>query len=218
MAIVLAINEILSVRAWSTDSEQAAVNTYNFSVVAVTGGTVTDQDVANSMDTFFGQFYPAYQPTSVRYAGVQVYFLARAAGLPLPAPVKSIAFASAGQLGTVSVPRNARAVMKYATFKRGPSGRGRVYLPFAAVDNLTVLGLPNAAFNSLVNTTFAALLPPFVITVGAATATLVWSLAHRGLGPTHPISADAIISAESAEKFGQMHKSGDYGRANQSPI
>jgi hypothetical protein len=215
MATSLQVNDILSFRAWSSLSEQAAVNTYNYEVVSVTGGGITDQDVTNPLEVSMAGFYNSIQPSSVLWDGLQCYFMRRSG--PLPAPVSSVVSAGPGTAGTIPMPKNGAPILKYSTFTRGPGGRGRLYLPFVDSGFLTALGLPNATLNGLINAWCTALLTPLVRTIGANSATLVWGLLTKGVGPAPP-TIKQILTAASADRIGQMHKRGDYGRANASPV
>jgi len=210
------IGDILAMRAWSVLDEQAAVNTYNYECISISGGAVTDQDFCSTFDTgFMSPFYQALQPPSVEYRGVQAYFIKRSSGA-LPAPVSSTAGAHVGTHGTKPVTRNAAPILKYAGFSRGPGGRGRVYLPFVSDDYIASNGRVTNAFDVLVNSVASTLLTPIVITSGGSTATFAWGVAKRPRGG--PVTISQILTAQSADRVGQMHKRGDYGRANASPI
>lgn len=214
MATALVTGDFLSIRAWTTQQAQAAVNTFNYQVITLTGGAVTDQDFVNAQNTAFAAFYKSLCPSSVDYNGIQCYFLFRTGGGSLPAPVKNIASAGPGTTGTNCVPRNAAGIMKYSAFSRGPGGRGRVFLPFVSLDYVNEGGDPNTAYDVLVNSFASSLLTPVVVTSGGSTATLSFCLFKR----SNVAASEQILQAESASKFGQMHKRGDYGRPNASPI
>jgi len=215
MAVSISVGDILSVRAWNSLGDQAAVNTYNFACISLTGGAVTDQDFVTAVAIPMQSFYTQAQSTHSVYNGCQCYFLKRSG--PLPFPVKDITGAGAGiQTGTPT-PRVAAFILKYNTNLRGPEGRGRVYLPFVAAVFLDNTGDPTTAWNVLANGFASVLLTPITVTSGGSSATFTWSLVKRPAGG--PVTATGqIISAESAQKIGQMHKRGDYGRANASPI
>jgi len=216
VATSVAVGDILSMRVWSVLDEQAAVNTYNYECISLGGGAVTDQDFCSTFDTgFMSPFYQALQPPTVEYRGVQAYFIKRASGV-LPSPVVSTAGAHVGTHGTKPVTRNAAPILKYAAFLRGPGGRGRLYLPFVSDDYIANNGRPTNAFDVLVNSVASTLLTPIVVTSGGSTATFAWGIAKRP--PGGPVTLTQILTASSAEKVGQMHKRGDYGRANSSPI
>lgn len=215
MAQAISVGDVLSNRVWTSCGEQAAVNSYNYTCVSLVGGAISDQDFCNAFDLVVDGFYKNWMPTGATYRGTQTYFMKKS-GL-LPAPVKSIANAGGGVTGTDPVPRSSAAIFKYASFSRGPSGRGRLYLPFISTQFMTALGLPNATLNTAIDNLGTTLLPGITVVSGGNSCTLSWSLLHRQPAPTPP-STSLIVSAGSAGKMGVMHKRGDYGRANQVPI
>lgn len=217
MATQLQIDDVLSTKVWSSLSEQAAVNTYNFQVVATTGAGQTDQDWANGMDLASSIFYTTFQASSVNYDGVQVYFLRRGGAISTLSPVQSTTNAGPGTGNPAALPKNTCPILKYRGELRGPSQRGRVFLPFCSIDGTTALGVPTAALNTLITGFGTTFLTPTVLGTPPNTATLRWVIAHRQPAP-NPVTTSLIIQALSADKFGQMHKRGDYGRANLSPI
>lgn len=217
MALPVENGDVLSARVWSTFGDQAAVNTYNYVAFSVSGGIVTDQDLANSVDVIVNGTYKGLMTTDATYDGVQVYYRQRTLG-NLPAPVAHTASAGPGLQPPPTVPAQVAGIMKYVTNVRGPGGRGRVYLPFLATDLVANDGLPTVAFDSAVNAMATLLLTPITIVIGGATASFYWALITRLPGPTVLYSNRQIIQAKSAQKFGQLHKRGNYGRTNQSPI
>jgi len=215
MGTAVQVNDILSIRSWNVLDAQAAVTTFNWEAISVTGGGVTDQDFADAHNTTYGTLHKNSMPDSAVHRGIQCYFLRRTGSLP--PPVKSIGAAGDGTVGTTSLPKNTAAILKYSGFARGPAGRGRVYLPFISSDMVTSGGLPNAALDVLINSFASFLLTPMVVTVGANSATFVFGIVHRPTPPGTPTFTQAL-TCESASKFGQMHKRGDYGRPNGSPL
>jgi hypothetical protein len=212
MSTALAINDLLALRVWTVLGNQAAVSTFNFRCVAVAGISGTDTQMALAMDAIMAAFFPVIMADQAVYRGVQVYFLKRTG--PLPNPVFSIANISNGTGGVNALPRNTAAILKYNTDIRGPGGRGRIYLPFCAADTMAPTGDPTAGFNTSVTAFGVSMLTDVVVGSGLNTAEIRWSLLHRG--PV--LTSTDIKSAASAGKFGQMHKRGDYGRSNSSPI
>jgi len=214
MPIVIQPNDILLARAWTIAGNQAAVNTYGMLCVSFAGTGGTDQSLANDLDLTMGPFYKSLLPPNCSYAGVQVYFLKSA--LPLPPPVKSVTQAGPGTTGTTCLPRGIAGILKYSTGFRGPSGRGRLYLPFVSEVYQDITALPTNAYDVLVNSFASAMLNPIVTGGGGNNSTVLWALVHRKKGT--PTTARQITQAESADKWGQMHKRGDYGKQNASPI
>lgn len=217
MPIAIVAGDLVSARAWCTLANQASVNTFNHQCITVTGAGCTDQDYCNAVDAVAVNFYGPWMTTHSRYDGIQAYILHRATGGLKPAPVSTTASSGAGTALGDPMPPNTAAVLKYNTNLRGPGGRGRVYLPFAAVSWASVDGTTTNAADVLINSFASALLNPLVVTGTGGTATFVWELLkkHKGADPT---ATGQIINAFSAAKFGQMHKRGSYGRPNESPI
>jgi len=216
MGTAVAANDILSIRSWNVLGSQAAVNSFNWQCISVSGGGITDQDFSDAHNTTYATLHKNSMPDSAVHRGIQCYFLSRG-GAFLPQPVKSIGAAGDGTIGTTAVPKNTCAILKYASAIRGPGGRGRVFLPFISADYVDATGLPAAGLAVLLNSFASFLLTPMVVTVGANSATFVFGIVARHPAPNLPTFLQAV-TCEGAEKFGQMHKRGDYGRPNNSPI
>jgi hypothetical protein len=217
MANPIGVGDILAARVWCVLNEQAAVNTYNWVCLSKTGAGGSDQDLATTLDTFYSSFYIPLLPSLAIYKGVQVYFLKRLGLLSNAVPVNSIAASGNGTGTGNSLPRNAAAILSYNVGLRGPANRGRVYLPFVASEWLDATGRPTTAFGVLANSFLSGQLGGVVAGSGGNTSTLAWCLLHK-VKAAVPVNRGEVTHAESAEKFGQMHKRGDYGRANSSPI
>lgn len=212
MATVVQINDLLVARIWCVLGNQAAVNTFGFRCVNIAGTGGTDQKLAEVIDPTTASFYKTILADQAVYRGVQVYFLQRVGALP--PPVFTIGSTGNGTGGVNGMPLNTCPIMKYSTFARGPGGRGRIFLPFCAADTTGPTGEPTAGFNGAVNAFATVMLIPITFGVGGNNSTVRWSLIHRG--PV--LSATDMLNASSSGKIGQMHKRGDYGRPNTSPI
>jgi len=213
MATAFQTGDIFAIRAWMTLNEQAAVNTYNYSCITVTGGAVTDVDFLAAVQTAYAAFYKSLSALNVVYNGIQGYFMKRTG--PLVNPVSNVASAGNCTFSSLPLPRVACGMLKYNTTVRGPGGRGRLYLPFVGSDYVDDDGKPTAAYDVLVNSWASNLLSPVVVTSGGSSATLVWGIkTGSGAGMT----CAQITEAKSADKWGNLHKRGDYGRANSAPI
>lgn len=216
MPTAVQIGDILSCRAWLSANAQAAVNTYNFECITLTGGAVTDQNLSDFVDNTIVGMYGNLVTPQVVYDGVQTYF-ARRSPMVLPNPVKTIASAGPGTAGGGILPLQTAGILKYNTVTRGPAGRGRLFLPFISSSFLSAVGEPTAAYDVLVNSLCSVLVNPLVVTSGGSSATFAWVLLKKAKLPTPP-TATQIVAAESAAKFGVQHRRGDYGRLNVSPI
>ncbi len=216
MAIQILVGDILLARAWCTAGGQAAVNTYGYECIASAGAGATDVDFLSQLTGSFSAFYKGLLPPNCTYDGLQGYFIARPSGGVMPPPVSDVTGAGAGVTGTTCIPRGMAGIMKYATNIRGPGGRGRVFLPFVSQNYQDTTALPTNAYQVFVNSFASALLATLIVGTGGNTVTLIWSLVHRK--KPDPITGHQITTAESAQKWGQMHKRGEYGRLNASPI
>jgi hypothetical protein len=217
MATQIAVNDMLAARYWFVLNEQAAVCTFNYQAISAAGAGVTDQDLANKLDTDFNIFWKDLVPPAVTYRGVQIYFRNRGVGVYLPAPVSAGLGSGVGTATNPPVPRVACLMMKYRTVIRGPGGRGRLYFPFVSNDFVASNGRPTVAYGVLVNSAAANFLLPYTVTVGVNSTTLVWVLLRNHFGAL-PTVTGQIVNAEASDRIGQMHKRGDFGRANSSPI
>ncbi len=214
MPIQILPGDIIVARAWCVAGGQAAVNTYGYECITSAGAGAQDTDFLAALVGTFSAFYKGLLPANCSYRGLQAYFLKRT-GI-MPPPVNDTTGAGAGVTGTTCIPRGMAGVMKYATNTRGPGGRGRVFLPFVSIDYQDVTALPTNAYDVFVNSFASFLLAPLIAGSGGNTVTLVWSLIHRKA--PDPITGHQLTTAESADKWGQMHKRGEYGRLNASPI
>jgi len=217
MAIQMQVGDIMSCRAWCTSGPQAAVNTYNFQVIASTGAGQTDQNLADAIDTFFASLYIPGMSPGATYNGAQVYFIKRTPPALLPNPVFSVASAGPGTSGTNSIPKASAPLIRYSTDKRGPGGRGRIFIPFVSTIFVGPGGDPNAAWHTLVDSYCANLLVGVNLGSSPDTATLSFVLCHRPKLPTQP-TAQIITACRAEDKIGTLHKRGDFGKGNLSPI
>lgn len=217
MATPVAVGDILAARLWSVLDEQAAVNTFNLVCSATSGAGCSDNDVAAFIDTNVGAFFKSLYPNTVEYRGTQVYFLKRL-GLPSSAaPVSSLAGAGVGTATGPPMPRDAAGILKYNVGLRGPANRGRLYLPFISTDWQASNGRPTTAWAVFVNSFCSGMLAPLVCGTSPNQSTMLWSLIQKHVGAV-PTVRGTIVNAEAADKYGNMHKRGDYGRPNSSPI
>lgn len=213
----LAVGDILACRAWLQLDEQGAVNTYNFVVTSNTGTGGTDQDLATAFDTSVGPFYQSLIPVTVTYRGIQVYWLKHIGLLTVAAPVQSIASSGVGTASGNPLPRNAAPILKYNDGLRGPAHRGRLFFPFVSTLYSANNGRPTTALATALNAFSASLMAPYTVGTSPNQSTLQWCIIQKHKGAVPTVRGN-ILFADSANKFGTMHKRGDYGRPNASPI
>jgi hypothetical protein len=207
----LNIGDIVAIRVWSTFENQAAVNTYNCRVTGKTGLGITDQDLAGSMDLFMSAFYPTILNNLAVYNGVQVYILNRIG--PQPAAVFDNTDAGPGTGSSPAAAKGTAFVLAYTSTVRGPGGRGRLYLPFLAAAAFDNDGQPIAGAATLINAFFAAMATTFIIGTAPNQINLDWVIYHRASR-----TYDFIVGGGLRKTVSNLHKRGDYGKPNVSPI
>jgi len=212
MATIISSGDCFALRAWTVLGNQAAVNTWNFNASAVSGAIVTDQDVCTNFDAAIDTLYKNTMPPTATYRGVQFYFTKKTGGLPNY--VFSTANAGPGIVGTTPAPRQSAGILQYEGFLRGPKHRGRVFIPFPAVDQMDADGSPLASYVTFLDSFATLLLSPITVTSGAGSVSLNWIIPHKG----SPFTFDFVLTARGVKKFATMKKRGDYGRVNTSPI
>ena len=210
MATPLATGNIMTVRVWYRDAEQAAVNTFHWLIQNGTTGP-TDEDMANQIDTFLKPLMPAILYNDAEYRGVEVSF---ANVKPLPMPILVHTATVNGVAGAVGVPRNATCVGSWTTDFTGPRYRGRTYWPFAATASVAADGNPSGAYTTALATIHDALLNYTIVTGGSGSLACSMVVLSRVGG----LTTKFIKSFKGLTKFGTMKKRGSFGKANVPPL
>lgn len=219
MAQPLQLNDVIAMRVWCTSAEQAAVNTFNFAVLAISAPAATDQDAADAFSTVIAPDYKAIMSTVDNFNGVQCQIIDRGFPTVLFVPANDTTDAGPGILAGPNLPRQACGLISWRTTKAGRKYRGRTYLPFPNGNLDTGIGAPTGgavtAFTALANNVlnFTAI-PGFSITLGLV-------LRHRGFPravPPIPPTDDPIADYSVPAKWATQRRRGSYGRANVSPI
>lgn len=210
MPAALAVGDRVQVRIWSSDAEQASVNTVYYKVISLAGTGASDARLATDFDAVIAAAMKNLLNVSARYDGVQVTIVNR---LPLPVSQTGNVNAGLGTRGINSLPRQAAGILSIRTDIAGPRGRGRLYLPFpSGVDN-TDPGRPLGAYITNAELLGADMLAFASTGVGANTANLqwvVWSKVHAAMIP--------VVNYIVPPFWATMKKRGSYGRPNRSPI
>lgn len=220
MAQTLVIGDLVRIRFWCVATDQAAVNTIYFTVVAATGTPVTDLDAAINMDEIMGPFYVALMPSSVSYQGCEAQIVKK------PALTAQIARGQqgAGTNGTIALPRQVTSLVHFLTANAGRRYRGRVYLPFPPVDAAELDGTMTAAYAILVAQWSAQLAStnqwqtPFATPTGFVTvAQCIPHFLKKGeVGPEIPPTFTVALNPD--DRFATQRRRGSFGRQNTSPV
>lgn len=220
MANVLGIGDLVRIRFWCAATDQAAVNTLYFMVLASSGTPGTDLDAAINMDENMGPFYKAMMPSSVSYQGCEAGIVKK------PALSVQIARgqAGAGTDGTVALPRQITSLVHYRTANAGRRYRGRSYLPFPPVGAAELDGTMTAAYAVKVALWTAQLSTitfwnnPYTVPTGFTTvAQVIPHFLRKGeVGPEIPPTFTTAIQPD--DRFATQRRRGSFGRTNASPV
>lgn len=210
MAHALVAGDLYTMTVATYQSDQLGLNVRQYVVDSVTGGTVNDQNMAETFDAGLAPLYKAYLGTDAVFYGVRVGKF-----LPLPPtyPQFSTAHTGAGTGGAQSLPGQVSGIITLETDFAGRGYRGRVYLPFPSrsLDDATV-NRPSDAALDLFNAIGTYLTGTRVLTSGGSTAVLKPILWHAEDGDYTPIN-----NSDARQAWATQKRRGNYGRPNEIP-
>jgi len=211
MSQVIAFGDRLEIKFYCADAEQGSVNTINFQAGNSTGGSITDQDVANYFDEFYGSTLKDFIANTASYQGTTCRI---ANLLPLPVPALASAHSGVGVAGAVGLPRQTAGLLDFRTAVAGPGGRGRMFFPFPATTANETLGKPLAGYvTSMSNFGTDLIAVAFIPGFGGASlqvSFVLWSPTHARMVP--------IVSAFGATSWATQKRRGGFGRPNAGPF
>jgi len=211
MAQIIVNNQLVEVRACSfaPSLSQLAENRYTYVASAIIGSP-TQQMVANQFNLLAGPLYQAWFPDNVEYSGCIVRTLNNPvyAGFPL-----RDVFPGAGG-PQLWAPQAAAIITKRTDFP-GPSGRGRVYIPWVDAGNVLLTGELDPTATAILDTIAQGLMPdpstPLVLTNGVDSVTLTAVLVQKPYGPA---TTKIVTRTQSQTKLGTQRSRSDYGALN----
>ncbi len=221
MTRALAAGNFVQLRIWAEmpAAFQAGVNSCWYVVSSVGASAATDSDFATVMD---GVLAPVYKPAlnnSANYKGVQAIIHSPTPPYPaLALPAFSIAGFGAGTGGAVPMPKQVTAIIGFLSDRPGPSGRGRIYVPFPPQDGDNGSGAVSGPFGLVLDAIGNELEVGRSLSVGGRSAVLVRAIVH---GPdkdgVYPLPSG--VTDHRVDGFWATQKRrGSFGRQNFSPI
>jgi hypothetical protein len=219
MATPLQPTDLVQVRLWCTNSEQASVNSFWYLISSVGSPAASDQDLATELGAgFMASVVPPVINNLTTYNGVQAQIHRLALGIPIVfAAVSSVTGAGPGTGGAIALPRQTAGLTHWSTHLAGRAYRGRTYWPFPATAHDTGDGTPTTAYVTAINAIASGLVAITGIS-GSGTAGCNFVINHRknkaGIIPPQTF----IISGTSEAKWGTQRRRGSFGRPNVSPI
>ncbi len=215
MSVNMLVGDLVIVKAWSIDAEQAAVNRVWYSCTAITGTGGTDVLFATAMDTVQAPLYKSAMSPNASYRGIQVQVYRNQ--VPF-ASVFTIANTGAGTSGTITMPRQVSGIITCTTALAGKKYRGRLYFPFPSTVVDAGQGVPTAPYIAILQNVGNGFYSTQNIGGGGNTSTLIPVLVHKNPAIGPPLPPTPIIANTVPTKFATQRRRGAYGRANVSPI
>lgn len=208
----LEAGDLIQFRIWTTLAEQAAVNTVYYQCGIVTGTAPSLLVATQQFGLIVVGLLPDLLPDVVNFNGVQSAIVndnPRTVGInePIDAP---------GTAGSLALPRQSAGLISWRTAFSGPSGRGRMYLPFPPVDDDATIGLPSAAYKTAA-TAYANALRTLTSFAGLSGDVAVALTLAQYRKPIY-VATNHITDFTVPLKWATIKRRGSYGRPNSSPI
>jgi hypothetical protein len=206
--------DILVVRAWCANLEQASVNTFYYRALNPTGLGPLDTDAAAQIDAWYAPFYKPCISSRTTYHGVSVQIHRLIANYY---QAVSTANQGVGTAGAEDLPRQCSALTTWRTELAGPAFRGRTYWPFPPDQfdigdgKITPAGV--TTYGALANRIHA------LAFIGDNTNSIQISMCLRNKPvKNQPWTLNTITFGETGNQWATMRKRGFYGQPNRTPF
>lgn len=208
-----AVGDTMELKFFCRQAEQIGMNIFHLVVNAVTGGTQTDQEIANALSLGFSVLYKQFMAADASYFGMQ---MARHVGTAYVPLTDSRSGSGAGTAGGMSLPRQAAGLCKLTTGGPGRKNRGRFYMPFPSSTYDSSGGLVSAPGVALIQQMGDSIRGPFLQTVPPTPLqdiTLQAIIYHRTLD-----TFTRVTGAVARAVFATQRRRGSYGKPNADPF
>lgn len=219
MATVLANDDVLVVQAvcYDVQSTQIGLNVTKWGVSGV-ANNITDDDVADLLDTSWQNAYKTFMSSLSEYRGISVQ-LRRAPGT-YP-PVVATKSSGVGLSGATQLPLQTTGLIRFQTqtalvgaTSKKYSVRGRIYPAFPSTVNADANGRMNAVGLANVTGIMVCYTSPQTLTVLTRTCTLTLQVET-----SDAVTQYAQVTGKSAvQAFATQRRRGELGRTNPIPF
>lgn len=208
--IPLALNDVVEATVVCRFDEQIALNVLGYKATAIVGVGVALDAFVTQLDAAIAAAYKDLMCNVAEYYGVMARVVA---------PVKTIYVSTKvtqgdGVAGADPLPRQCCGMFTKLTSHAGPSGRGRMYVPFPAQLDCDIDTNPTVGYMVRLGTLAGILASPQAVVVGADSMTLSPCL----LNPPAYAAPFLWQFATARQKFATHRSRGSYGRANAVPF
>lgn len=170
MAAELIVGDLIEVRFFCQAAQQVSVNVRHWAVAGVNGTGSDIEEAASNFGAFFSSEYQNVLGATATYRGVGLRRLT-------PGPTLEVFSANGSAPGTGAgdiLPGQVSGLIKLVSDSPGPSGRGRVYVPFPSEAFNDVTGKPTAAYVGFLNTFAFQLVGSEVVDDGAGNGLVIF--------------------------------------------
>lgn len=211
---VVVPGNIITLRAWCSQGNQASVNTFHYLAGATSGLGVTTEEIAIEFDALISTDMKSLLNNVATYNGVQCYVNQ----VPLPLPQEATAGAGSGIGGATSLPPQSCGLTEWETAFAGPANRGRTYWPFPSTTEDSTGGIPGAGYQTLLATLAGLIIAHNTFGTGGNTSAVSLVIKH-GKNKAGIIPAPTpIVNASTIGKWATQKRRSAFGRPNVSPI
>lgn len=218
MALAFSTLDLVRVRFWVKDGDQAAVNTVYYICTGPNTGGVTDLDASQSLQVQFNPLYIALLNNNAEWRGVQVQIVRT----PTLLPAFDNSNPLIGTAGPIALPKQTASLVQYQSNFAGRKYRGRIYLPFPATADMALDGAPTAGYLTRLLAIKSALEGTFFFTdlTGTKFIAVQQVIPHflkKGqVGPAE--SPTPVTTWTISSRWATQRRRGAFGRQNLSPI
>lgn len=185
MPTILAVNDRIEVSYVCNLQGQYSYNIANIKITATAGASITDQQLAASLEGTMAPLYKAILPTNTQWHGLKVQIVN-----PLRRDaVFSIASRGAGVVAGDLLPTQAALVVSLRTGVASRATMGRWFFPPTSESNNDTAAVPSAAYQGSVGTLCNAMRLGGTVVSGADSATWQCGVWSRKLSVFTPITA-----------------------------
>lgn len=209
MANVLA-GHILTGKLVCHAQSQQGLMVFCWKAIGIAGAGATLQVVADALSAFAAPLLKPLIYGDAEYRGLTVVNLSED---PVLDEVISVVGQGTGAGGDNALPLDTCGLIRKRTGIRGPTGKGRAYIPFPSTDANDPLGNPSDPYIAAAEDFMAFWTGQRVAGGAGNTTTLIPCLA--GANPLVPLP---IIAATVAEAWANQHRRGSFGQSNPIPF
>jgi len=208
----LLLNDVLEIKTFTWQLNQLGINVLHWKVTSVTGTPATN-DIEDLYSTAIAAIYKPLLNTGAQYLGTSLAILTGGAFVPTTTSNNGAGFGTG--LGN-PMPLQTTGIITKKTGFPGRANRGRVYIPFPAInDQDGMTGNPTVAYVNKAQTlaNYISTFHLYNIVAGVTAAELTGVLYHRSSGTTTVLNGSVARS-----KWGVQHRRGSYGKPNALPV